>query len=474
MKRVYAAIAIAAILVGLIPGAVSAGRVEKFHEHFAFASCDQPIDGGLISASIEFGSGGEGDFQLMNVNIWLDPDVPFETDPTFGGSTETVDLTDDGTTIEAHASFPTFDIDGNPAGDADLAITVARTGETKPILPEPGKTNVNDKTSGVEESVEGSGTLTLDGSEYALPECSGVVVDQDFFRTNPRAFVSANSGVGIHCLWETDTVVAEFDATEDTNGYFAGAFLQTPAGPLFTVDAPPGSVTESGLDATFELDNSESAVATATFTPTGSPVTSTLYGATFRTKAVEQSLVPVGSIEYSTGDTFVIDDAHCDAVSFENHTTRSQPKGPKAGRAPANDGPEGAIALRLGSRFNTTNVGATPEPEFQIQTCPQGFADQFGRTLWYTIEGTGGPITIDTAGSAIDTLIGVFLPTDTGFEEIACIDDVEFEPVGATYQAALTIDTEEGVTYYVEIGGFFNWFDDATFAEKGRIRIRVR
>ena len=473
MKRVCAAIAAAAILVALIPSAVSAGKVTKSHDHFLFVGCNTPIDGGFVSTFVEQ-STGEEPYSFIVLEIWLDPDVPFESSATISGSTETFDLTDDGTTIEAHGSFATADIDGNPAGDADVTFTVARTGETSPILPEPGKTNSNDKTSGVVEQLEGSAILTWDGSEYALAECGGDVGDVDYFTTHPQAFVSANSGVFIDCSWETDTALASFNASEDGFGYFAGAFLETPAGLLFTVDAPPGSVTESGMDATFELDNSESAVATATFTPTGSPVTSTLYGATFRTKVTEQSLVPVGSIEYSTGHTFVIDDEHCNAVSFENHTTRSQPKGPKAGRAPANDGPEGAIALKPGSRFNTTNVGATPDPEFPILTCPQGFADNFGRTLWYTIEGTGGPVTIDTAGSGIDTLIGVFLPTDSGFEEIACIDDVEFEPVGASFQAAMTIDTEEGVTYYVQVGGFYDWFNDPTFAEAGRIRIRVR
>ena len=138
----------------------------------------------------------------------------------------------------------------------------------------------------------------------------------------------------------------------------------------------------------------------------------------------------------------------------------------KRGPAPVNDVPEGAIALKPGSRLNTMNVGATHEPEVQIQTCPEGFCDQFGRTLWYTIEGTGGPVTIDTAGSNIDTLIGVYAPTDAGFEEVACIDDVEFEPVGSTYQAALTIDTEEGVTYYVQIGGYRFPFDEAAIGRR--------
>ena len=64
---------------------------------------------------------------------------------------------------------------------------------------------------------------------------------------------------------------------------------------------------------------------------------------------------------------------------------------------------------------------------------------------------------------------------DGGFEEMACIDHVEFEPAGSTFQAALTIDTEEGVTSYVQVGGFFRSpFLDASTAEVGRNRIRVR
>ena len=64
------------------------------------------------------------------------------------------------------------------------------------------------------------------------------------------------------------------------------------------------------------------------------------------------------------------------------------------------------------------------------------------------------------------------MPTGEGFEEIACIDDVFFEPVGSTYQAALTIDTDEGVTYYVQIGGFRDRLREPP--EVGRIRISVR
>ena len=241
------------ILVALLPSAVSADRVSKGHDHYVFAGCDAPIDEGFISAFLESSTAGE--FSFMGLSIWLDPDIPFETDSTFSGSTETVDLTDDGTTIEAHGSFQTFDIDGNPAGDADLTITVARTGDIRPILPEPGKTNFNDKTSGVEELLEGSATLTWDGSEIrpGMRRCRRrrrLLHDQ-----SSSGFVSANTGVSIRCEWVTDTVVAAFGITDDRFGYFGDAFLQTPEATLFTIDAPPGSVTASGLDATFELEN---------------------------------------------------------------------------------------------------------------------------------------------------------------------------------------------------------------------------
>ena len=328
MKRVYAALATAAILLALIPSAVQAGRVDKGHDHYAFFGCDAPIEGGFVSTFIEHSTLGE--FSFASLNVWLDPDLPFETDPTSSGSTDAVDLTDDGATIEANAVIPTFDLEGNPQGDAELTITVARTGDTRLILPESGKTNNNDKTNGVEEQLGGSGTLTWDGSEFALPECFGVVGDVDFFRTNPRgsrprtvASASIASGIPIR------RSLASLARTTGS-AYFADAFLQTEEVSLFTISAPPGSITESGLDATFELENSESAVATATFTPLGSPVASTHVGANFHSKVTEQALVPDGTIEYSTGDSFAIDDEHCDAVAFESHSRR--PRSPAVRR----------------------------------------------------------------------------------------------------------------------------------------------
>ena len=472
MKRVYAALASAAILVVLLPSAVSADRVSKGHDHYVFAGCDAPIDGGFVSAFLESSTAGE--FSFMGLSIWLDPDVPFETDPTISGSTETVDLTDDGTTIEAHASFQTFDIDGNPAGDADLTITVARTGDIRPILPEPGKTNVNDKTCGVEELLEGSGTLTWDGSEYRLAECGGVVGDVDFFTTNPRAFVSANTGVSIDCEWETDTVVGAFVITMTTVRLLRRRFPADPRGDAVhdRCAAGFGHRVRAGRHVRArKLGERRSPRPPRSRRPVRRSPPPRMARPSARRSRSRRSC-PSGSIEYSTGDTFVIDDEHCDAASFEiphDPLATERPEDRSGARQRRAGGRNRAPS---GSRFNTTNVGATPEPEVQIQTCPEGIFDHSGDPVVHDRRhrGTGH----DRHGGERDRHAdrrSSSRPMRASRRSPASTTSSS-NPWASTYQAALTFDTEEGVTYYVEIGGYFYPFDDAVSAEKGRIRIR--
>ena len=62
--------------------------MEKFSDHFVFASCDLPIDAGLISGFVEVSTDSE--FSAVGVDVWLDPDIPFENDPTIRGSTDTI------------------------------------------------------------------------------------------------------------------------------------------------------------------------------------------------------------------------------------------------------------------------------------------------------------------------------------------------------------------------------------------------
>ncbi len=204
-------------------------------------------------------------------------------------------------------------------------------------------------------------------------------------------------------------------------------------------------------------------------------MTSLLRDANTRTKVTEQLFDVSGVATFSTGNTFPMDTEHCRTIDASSRSMSQTTSGPKpGGKAPANDVPGGAIALRPGDKLVTTNRGAALDAEVGITTCPEGEFDDFGRTLWYTVAGTGGPVSVDTAGSQIDTLIGVYTKDGSDFIEVGCIDDVFTLPLGTTYQAAITIDTEIGTTYYVEVGGYR---ESGPFGERppdyGQIRIAV-
>ncbi|MEO6207211.1 MAG: hypothetical protein ABIP77_04580 [Candidatus Limnocylindrales bacterium] len=138
-----------------------------------------------------------------------------------------------------------------------------------------------------------------------------------------------------------------------------------------------------------------------------------------------------------------------------------------------NDSPEGAIQLSTGSRLTVQTRGAAEDAEVPITACPEGPGDDFGRTLWYSIAGTGGTITIDTAGSNFDTLLAVYVRDDADLMEVACNDDVFGDPVGSTYQAAVTLETEVGTTYLIQVGGYRQSFFFIRDPQYGLLRLVV-
>jgi hypothetical protein len=456
---------------------VSADRVSRFSDRYAWFDCSAEFAGGFAgfggNTSEQFGNGAFAD-------VWIEPAIPFEDPPTMTGFTDSIDLTDDGTTVDVHATFPVFDPDGNELGDAALDAILVRSGDVLIFSPPSGKTNQKDRTAGSEDVLLGSGTLSIPATDVEA-DCVGGVGEVHAFTTNPRGFVSDNAGVQIDCFWETETQSAFMFGINDGFGFFVDTGLNSGDLELSGTGFINGSLSldGAGMNVDFDLMDGPTgdpytASAVASFTPLGSPVNSTYLSETAQSRSTEQALDPAGTLDFSTGDSFPIDDEHCNALTFSNHTTANRPQGPTSGPPPVNDTPDGAIALHVGSHLNASNVAAAADPEIQLQNCPEGFFDQFGRTLWYTIEGTGSLVTIDTAGSNFDTLIAVYVATDTGYEEIGCIDDVEFEPIGATFQAALTFDTGEGVTYYAQIGGYDFPFDEEVNAQKGRLRITVR
>ncbi|MFY9588352.1 MAG: hypothetical protein WAT66_12940, partial [Actinomycetota bacterium] len=70
-------------------------------------------------------------------------------------------------------------------------------------------------------------------------------------------------------------------------------------------------------------------------------------------------------------------------------------------------------------------------------------------------------------GSDFDTLLGVYTKDGSAFTQIACIDDVLLDPIGRSLQANVTFDTEPGVLYYVQAGGYVESFP------YGKLRLAV-
>ena len=60
---------------------------------------------------------------------------------------------------------------------------------------------------------------------------------------------------------------------------------------------------------------------------------------------------------------------------------------------------------------------------------------------------TGGDVTIDTAGSDFDTVLGIYTEDSGELVPIGCVDDVD------SLQARITISTDAGVTYWIQAGG---------------------
>ncbi len=321
--------------------------------------------------------------------------------------------------------------------------------------------------------------MTLAGDVLQIQGCDGDITDVSVLENNPHSSVSKNSGVNIDCHWQTPEASASFFAVQDTFGFSSFSSLSTADQTLFDTGGTTGSLSATSLTASIPLvdeatDDPYSAQAAAT--PYGDRAArhSTLLSQTVRRKLTEQALVPVGQLVFSTGQSFDFDQAHCRTASFTNQVIGNNPSGPKpGGKPPANDTAGGALVVKAGTKL-TAQTGATAaQPEVQVgETCPEGFGDQMGHTLWYKITGTNAPVTIDTAGSNFDTVIGVFQRDGSDFTELACDDDVFYQPVGSTYQAAITFDTVAGQTYYVEVGGFQNFFDPDN-PEFGLLKLKI-
>jgi hypothetical protein len=384
-------------------------------------------------------------YVFVDITTAFDPYAEVGIGESFGSTSDPNDVTLGAGTVTATVEL--FDFDGNVVGEAVLDATFTVSGALESFSGRFRDGNFLFRQRGVQQPIDVSGTVTALGTTYDLTACGGATGHIRETANSPDAFVSvAQNLLVLDCSIETDGTFVFLSAFADQRG----AFVDLDTGDRFGSAEDP-TFTERTFHAEFDLvdaltlEPAGTATADATLTPTSGPITTTFD----HTKRISVPLAVDGTIEIS--DLGTIDMSSCSAASvLVQRTLRTTPHL----QPPPNDLPAGAIAIEPGEAVTTKTGGADPDGEEPTEClgAPPTYS------VWYTLEGTGGQVTLDPAGSDFDTVIAVYTRDGDTFTEVACVDDDE------DLQGALTFDTDAGVTYWVQVGGFFGDFGTLVLA----------
>lgn len=181
---------------------------------------------------------------------------------------------------------------------------------------------------------------------------------------------------------------------------------------------------------------------------------------------VTLALSGTASIQPDGGPLALTDCVFTEYSVMDRYSSRAGQK--PGGRPPVNDLPDDAVTVAPAAVHTTSTRGAAALPE---APCTLVFDDDepgvwevpFGRTVWYSFDGTGQDVTLDTAGSDFDTVLGVY---ESDLTQVTCVDDVATD-TEYSLQARVTVATQEGRTYLVQAGGFA--YGDVDSAEWGSL-----
>ena len=427
MRKLLCSLTVLVLLVVASPGTAVAAPASVVEYDFTTFSCALDDVG----------------FVFVDITSAFEPYVEIGIGEPFGFTTDPDDVSlGDGTVT---ATVDLVDFDGNVLGQAVLDATFTASGELEPFSGRFRDGNILFRQRGVAQPIDVSGTVTALGTTYDLTACAGTTGHVRETANSPDAFVAvAHNFLVLDCFIEVDGTFVFLSAFADQRD----AFVDLDTGDRFGSAVDP-TFTERTFHAEFDLVDSltlepaGTATADATLTPTSGPTTTTFD----HTKRVSVPLAVDGALEIS--DLGTIDMSSCTAESvLVQRTLRTTPHL----RPPVNDLPAGAIAIAPGDAVTTRTGGAVESGEEATEClgAPPTYS------VWYTLAGTGGEVTLDPAGSDFDTVIAVYTREGDTFTEVACIDDDD------DLQGALTFATDAGVTYWVQVGGFFGDFGTLT------------
>lgn len=300
-----------------------------------------------------------------------------------------------------------------------------------------------------------------------------------------RSTVVKVNGTDLFCPFDTPAAGGQlFAITRDRTDGGSFAFVDLlveptdPNAPVLVGGMDDPNLTPTGFQQTFDVaddstgDTVGSASISATFTGTGAFRARRIYQDSVQ-MGIFEDLVVSGSLTVSAGGlTYTFDLSGCDAGTQDRLDQAHHPSGPKpGGTPPANDAPAGAKALSVGSQIQqSTGAAAVPsEAPCIIGTGDDAFEFGIGRTVWFSVVGTGRPITVDPRGSDFDTVVAAYALSG-GLTSVGCVDD---DDVGQA-QGLLTFGTSPGVTYLIQVGGVVGQFDgDPEDPQWGRLRLTL-
>ncbi len=156
--------------------------------------------------------------------------------------------------------------------------------------------------------------------------------------------------------------------------------------------------------------------------------------------------------------------------------------------APANDHYADRLPLQIGFLDTTSNSDATVEPNERLTANdPNGFGCEpsgsegtsgvpVKNTLWWSFQGTGGPVTVSTRGSDVDTVLAIY---EFGTSQlVGCNDDLQpfdetREELHYNVDSEMFFETVTGREYSVQIGACTPVPPGTCGVATGKISLRV-
>jgi hypothetical protein len=399
------------------------------------------------------------DYEEPPIIVTANPDDLTFGDGTFGG-----------------ALLLVYEESGDPAGTATIAGTFEIIGE--PELVEEGRYRAGNRWEEITVyvaplEVGGSLDVAIDGTAetFDLADCRGEWVYEELWHTNPTSSIFREEGTELFCSLEQDGWFVEVFAFGGSDESWLDLVAWSPDTVPFEEEPTYfGYAEQFGFEGFGALEVEVPLWEPMMEEPTEVALIDAVLSegdlfnieARFQDgwlKVVETEVVVEGTL---TLPEIALDMGACEGVNwaFRQHIHPDQSQG--KGKVPANDLPDGAIELTSRDSIQTRMASEAPE----VACVDPEFGEiPLGKTVWYTVEGTGEAMTVDTTGSDFDTVAGVYVMEGDELVQEACLDD-NVDEAGVRNVVALTFETMPETTYYVQIGGF-----DAQY---GHLKVALR